>query len=97
MEQNIAHVHCYEKILEIKFNGERHLVNLMQGDLHDNWNGITDLNGDVWDINLHWDEENMEIPSLIVYSVDEDGVTDFFSYDEIPTSILGTKEQYFKK
>lgn len=96
MEQNRAFVYCYEKILEIRINGQTHYVNLLRGDLPDNWNSITDLEGDVWDVNLHWDEENMDKPNLAIYAVDEDGVTDFLNFHTIPTSILGTKEEYFK-
>lgn len=96
MKQNTAIVHCYEKILEINLDDNKYFVNLMQGDLPDNWNSITDIIGNVWDVNLHWDEEEMDKPNLTIYAVDRDGVTDFSNYHRIPTSILGTKEEYFK-
>ena len=99
MENNRAFVHCYEKILEIRLNGATYYVNLLQGDLHDNWNSITDLDRNVWDVNLHWeqDDDAMITPNLALYVVDEDGKTDFFEYITIPTSILGTKDEYFNQ
>lgn len=97
MEQDKAFVHCYEKILEIHLDGVTYFVNLMQGDLPDNWNSITDVIGKHWDVNLYWDEEEMDRPNLTIYSVDKDGVTNFSNSHTIPTLILGTKEEYFNQ
>jgi hypothetical protein len=100
MENNRAFVHCYEKILEIRLNGATYFLNLMkEGDLHDYWRYLTDLDFNEWDVNLHWDEEDdaMTTPTLTLYEVEEDGTADIFEYITIPTTILGTKDEYFNQ
>lgn len=99
MENKKATLYCYEKILRVQFNNEEYLVNLMQGDLNDNWNGIIDQLGNLYDVNFHWDELDEENkPAFVMYSTyEEDGriITEFAEYDVFDVEIVGSKETYF--
>lgn len=92
-------LNCKNKSCEFTYNGEQFKIDLTEGDLHDNWNGITLSNGEIKDFNFSWVENDIESkPIIVLYKVDSDNETDFFCYDNIVfDKIIGAKKQYFKK
>ena len=54
---------CWNKKVTLKFRGELHEVDLRDGDLCDNWNGVTLKTGEVFDFNFGWeyiDKDNID-------------------------------------
>lgn len=104
MKNNTAIVDTKTKVLTIMFQNEQHTVDLREGDLHDNWNCITDSKGILWDINFSWEDSKGCKPELAIYALLEaDGngyqSTDYDSDDnvEMQVKVLGTREEYFRE
>ena len=102
MKKNSAIVDCTKKVLTIVFNGEEHVVDLREGDLHDNWNSIQDNNDVVWDINFSWEDTKGEKPYLSIYALedaDENGCqsTKWDDYTSIKVKAIGNRDIYFKE
>ena len=102
MKNNTAIVDVKNKTLTIMFQNEQHLVDLTEGDLHDNWNCITDKNDVLWDINFSWEDTTGEKPYLTIYALheaDENGhqSTDFYNSTSIKVKALGSRDEYFKE
>jgi hypothetical protein len=101
MKNNTAIVDTKNKVLTLMFQNEQHVVDLTEGDLHDNWNCITDKNDVLWDINFSWEDTKGEKPYLTVYALfeaDENGhqSTDFDNSTSITVKSLGNRDDYFK-
>lgn len=82
LENQRAVLDCWNKTLTLMFRDEIHVVNLREGDLDDNWNGVTiKKSGEVFDFNFGWeyiDKDNIEDdvqPWMSLYATyeDEDG------------------------
>ena len=102
MKNNTAIVDVKNKTLTIMFQNEQHLVDLTEGDLHDNWNCITDKDDVLWDINFSWEDTTGEKPYLTIYALheaDENGhqSTDFYNSTSIKVKALGSRDEYFKE
>lgn len=102
MKNNTAIVDTKNKVLTLMFQNEQHVVDLKEGDLHDNWNCITDGNGVLWDINFTWEDTKGEKPYLTVYALfeaDENGFqsTNFDESTSIKVKTTGNRDEYFKE
>lgn len=102
MKNNTAIVDTKNKVLTLMFQNEQHVVDLTEGDLHDNWNCITDKNDVLWDINFSWEDTKGEKPYLTVYALfeaDENGhqSTDFDNSTSITVKSLGNRDDYFRE
>ena len=102
MKNNTAIVDTKNKVLTLMFQNEQHVVDLREGDLHDNWNCITDSNDVVWDINFSWEDSKGEKPYLTVYALEEADENGFQStnWDEstsIKVTATGNRDEYFKE
>jgi len=101
MKNNTAIVDTKNKVLTLMFQNEQHVVDLREGDLHDNWNCITDKNDVLWDINFSWEDTKGEKPYLSVYALleaDDNGYqsTNWGEYTPISVKTLGNRDDYFK-
>jgi hypothetical protein len=90
------------KTLTLMFQNEKHVIDLTEGDLHDNWNSIIDKNDVVWDINFSWEDTKGEKPYLSVYALfeaDENGYqsTNWDESTSISVKSLGNRDDYFKE
>jgi len=97
-------VDCKHKVLTLMFNGELHVIDLTEGDLHDNWNAFTDKDGNIWDLNFSWEDDKGEKPYLSIYPVlqNEDGTLPENStqWDEdisFKVKKIGSRSDYFKE
>ena len=102
MKNNTAIVDTKNKVLTLMFQNEQHIVDLTEGDLHDNWNCITDKNDVLWDINFSWEDTKGEKPYLSVYALleaDDNGYqsTNWGEYTPISVKTLGNRDDYFKE
>ena len=100
MKNNTAIVDTKNKVLTLMFQNEQHVVDLREGDLHDNWNCITDKNDVLWDINFSWEDTKGEKPYLSVYALleaDDNGYqsTNWGEYTPISVKTLGNRDDYF--
>lgn len=94
MKNNQAILNCKTKTVIFKFKNENFTVYLTEGDLHDSWNVIATNDGKVFDFNFSW--QNLCNPSVTLYAVDEENMTDFFNEYRVEiVSIIGTKADYF--
>jgi hypothetical protein len=92
------------KTLTLMFQNEKHVIDLTEGDLHDNWNAFTDKNGGVWDVNFTWEDSVGEKPYLTIYPVlqNEDGSfpensTQFDKDISFSVKKIGTRNDYFRE
>ena len=102
MKNNTAIVDTKNKVLTLMFQNEQHVIDLREGDLHDNWICFTDSNNVLWDINFSWEDTKGEKPYLTVYGLDEADVNGFQStnWDEstsIKVTATGNRDEYFKE
>ena len=102
MKNNTSIVDCKNKTLTLMFQNEIHIVDLREGDLHDNWNSIEDKNGIVWDINFSWEDTKGEKPYLSIYGLqeaDENGFqsTDWDDQHSLTVKTLGNRDIYFRE
>ncbi len=102
MKNNTAIVDTKNKVLTFVFQDEQHVIDLTEGDLHDNWNSFTDSNGVLWDINFSWEDSKGEKPFLTVYGLDEANIegfqsTNFSDSTTITVKAIGTRDEYFKE
>ena len=73
--------------LYLKYNDEMHQWDLTEGDVGDFWHSFKDKHGVERDINFFVDDYD-QIPSLLIYELDDDGYIDTSDYEEI--SLLET-------
>lgn len=96
-------VDCKNKVLTLMFQNEKHVIDLTEGDLDDNWNAFTDKNGKVWDVNFTWEDATGEKPYLSIYPVlqNEDGTfpENSTQWDEdisFKVKKIGSRDDYFR-
>jgi hypothetical protein len=104
MKKLTSIVDCKNKILTLMFQNEKHVIDLREGDLHDNWNAFTDKNSEVWDVNFTWEDTTGEKPYLSIYPVlqNEDGTfpENSTQWDEdisFKVKKIGTRDEYFRE
>lgn len=69
--------------LYMKYNDEMHQWDLTEGDVGDFWHSFKDKHGVERDINFFVDDYD-QIPSLLIYELDDDGNIDTSDYEEVP-------------
>ena len=89
MENNEAVLDCLKRQLGLMFKNNFYVIDLSQGDLHDNWNSIK-VGDKICDVNFSWDEE----PLCSVYEV-INNQTSTVGVSLSIINILGTKKEYF--
>ena len=95
-----AIVHTKLKLVYLKFEGEIHKVDLTEGDIEDNWNGITLTDGRVFDFNMDWQfcERNPNISLYGTYQGEEYLITNTSdSYSFKVQRKYKRKKEYFPK
>lgn len=103
MKNNQAILNLTEKKIYFKFNNEDFIMDLTEGDLHDNWNSFNTNDEIVRDINFTWEGfSNGEKPYLRVYELRDNGdgtwSTDIYSNTVVSIKIIkviGTEGEYF--
>ena len=103
MKNNQAILNLSEKKINFKFNGEDFIMDLTEGDLHDNWNSFETKDGVIRDLNFTWNGfSEGEKPYLTVYELRDNGdgtwSTDSFSGTDVSIKIIeviGTEGEYF--
>lgn len=89
MENNEAVLDCLKRQLGLMFKNNFYVIDLSQGDLHDNWNSIK-VGDKIYDVNFSWDDE----PLCSVYEV-INNQTSTVGVSLSIINILGTKKEYF--
>jgi len=90
-----------EKKIYFKFENEDIVMDLTEGDLHDNWNSFRSKNGNMYDLNFHWlGYSEKDKPNLTLYSLvdngDETWSTNFNDGRNIKIiEVIGTEGAYF--
>ncbi len=104
MKNNTAIVNCKTKMLTLMFQNEQHVIDLREGDLHDNWNAFQDKSGAIWDVNFTWEDSVGEKPYLTIYVVlqNEDGTfpensTQWDDSVSFTLKKIGSRHDYFKE
>ena len=91
MKNNTATLDCNTKLITFCFQNELFIVDITEGDLSDSWNSITVSNGEVFDFNFSWEDEDDCKPNLAIYGLIDNG-DETFSTDfdnETTIEILG--------
>lgn len=103
MKNNQGILNLTEKKIYFRYGNEDFIMDLTEGDLHDNWNSFTTKDGVVRDLNFSWEgySENHK-PNLTIYPLRDNGdgtfSTDVFSGNDSQiklTKVIGTEGEYF--
>lgn len=104
MKKNVAIVDTKTKVLRFTFEDVEYVIDLKEGDLHDNWNSFEDKNGSIWDINFNWEDYVGQKPYFTIYPVlvNEDGSfpPDSTQWDDgisFKVKKIGNRDDYFKE
>lgn len=104
MKNNQAILNLTNKTINFKFNNEDFVMDLTEGDLHDNWNSFTTKDNITYDLNFTWDgySRDNDKPNLTIYELRDNGdgtfSTDMFSGSDVSVKfiqIIGTEGEYF--
>ena len=103
MKNNQAILNTETKRIEFLFKDKKYYVDLSEGDLHDSWNTIQDIEtGILYDVNFSWeDSKYQKKPLFSVYGsldADDRGFHATNLADQTPIKIIkiiGDKDTYF--